>query len=62
MHRPDLVPYYEQLYRRGAYAPSDVRRRHGELAQLRRRKARRGTRKAPERERADEGSPQGALF
>ena len=42
IHRPDLVPYYEQLYRRGAYAPTDVRRRHGELAKLRGRRARRG--------------------
>ena len=30
-HRPDLVPRYEQLYRRGAYAPPEERRR---LAQL----------------------------
>jgi DNA repair photolyase len=30
-HRPALVPRYEQLYRRGAYAPPDERRR---LAQL----------------------------
>jgi DNA repair photolyase len=26
-HRPDLVPRYEQLYRRGAYMPQDERRR-----------------------------------
>jgi DNA repair photolyase len=29
--RPDLVPLYEELYRRGAYAPVEQRRRHGEL-------------------------------
>jgi DNA repair photolyase len=26
-HRPDLVPRYQQLYRRGAYAPPAERRR-----------------------------------
>jgi DNA repair photolyase len=26
-HRPDLVPHYQQLYRRGAYAPPAERRR-----------------------------------
>jgi DNA repair photolyase len=30
-HRPDLVPRYERLYRRGAYAPVEERER---LAQL----------------------------
>ncbi len=30
-HRPDLVPLYRRLYRRGAYAPAEERRR---LAQL----------------------------
>ena len=30
-HRPDLLPRYRQLYRRGAYAPTEERRR---LAQL----------------------------
>jgi hypothetical protein len=29
--RPDLVPRYEQLYRKGAYAPPDERKR---LAQM----------------------------
>jgi DNA repair photolyase len=29
--RPDLVPRYEQLYRRGAYAPKEVRDRVAEL-------------------------------
>jgi DNA repair photolyase len=29
--RPDLVPLYEELYRRGAYAPIEQRRRHGAL-------------------------------
>jgi DNA repair photolyase len=30
-HRPDLVPMYEELYARGAYAPADERRRLAEL-------------------------------
>jgi len=29
--RPDLVPRYEELYRRGAYAPSEERRRLSSL-------------------------------
>jgi DNA repair photolyase len=31
-HRPDLVPRYEQLYRRGAYAPPAERQRLQDLA------------------------------
>jgi DNA repair photolyase len=31
-HRPELIPLYEKLYARGAYAPPDVRRRLAELA------------------------------
>jgi DNA repair photolyase len=30
-HRPDLVPRYKELYRRGAYAPPEERRRLGAL-------------------------------
>jgi DNA repair photolyase len=30
-HRPDLIPRYKQLYRRGAYAPPGERRRLAEL-------------------------------
>jgi DNA repair photolyase len=30
-HRPDLVPRYEELYRRGAYAPKEEQRRIQEL-------------------------------
>jgi DNA repair photolyase len=30
-HRPDLVPRYKELYRRGAYAPPEERRRLGRL-------------------------------
>jgi DNA repair photolyase len=26
-HRPDLIPHYKELYRRGAYAPTEERRR-----------------------------------
>jgi len=31
-HRPDLVPRYEELYRRGPYAPKAVQERLGKLA------------------------------
>jgi DNA repair photolyase len=27
LHRPDLIPMYEEIYRRGAYAPSNMRQR-----------------------------------
>jgi DNA repair photolyase len=30
-NRPDLLPLYEKLYARGAYAPTDKRREHSEL-------------------------------
>jgi DNA repair photolyase len=32
-HRPELVPEYEEMYRRGAYMPADERRRLAELLQ-----------------------------
>jgi DNA repair photolyase len=32
-HRPDLIPRYERLYRRGPYAPPEERRRLAELVQ-----------------------------
>jgi DNA repair photolyase len=32
--RPDLVPRYEELYRRGAYAPKEVQERASRLARL----------------------------
>jgi DNA repair photolyase len=31
-HRPDLIPYYERLYARGAYAPRVVQERMRKLA------------------------------
>ena len=31
-HRPDLVPRYEELYRRGPYAPKAVQERLSKLA------------------------------
>jgi DNA repair photolyase len=36
-HRPDLVERYEELYRRGAYAPADERKRLSRLIGPRRR-------------------------
>src|SRR4029453_18511857 len=47
LHRPDLIPYYQDLYKRGAYAPSEVRNRHAELARLERRRPKRGLRAPP---------------
>jgi DNA repair photolyase len=37
-YRPDLVPRYEELYRRGAYLPAKEKRRLGELTKSFRRK------------------------
>jgi DNA repair photolyase len=34
-HRPDLVPRYERLYRRGAYAPAEERKRLAGLVNYR---------------------------
>jgi DNA repair photolyase len=62
LHRPDLIPLYEELYRRGAYAPSEVRSKHGELAKLAGRKPRTGASKRTERERAGKAGPQRSLF
>jgi DNA repair photolyase len=45
-HRPDLVPMYEQLYARGAYAQSDQRKRHSALIKYRSRRRRRGIKPA----------------
>jgi DNA repair photolyase len=50
-HRPDLVPRYEELYAKGAYAPSEVRKQIEARARLRgrRRRVERGKRAtAPE--------------
>jgi DNA repair photolyase len=41
-HRPDLVPLYEETYRRGAYAPKDVQERMRALARPTRTLASRG--------------------
>jgi len=30
-YRPDLIPHYEELYRKGAYLPTGERRRLGSL-------------------------------
>jgi DNA repair photolyase len=62
LHRPDLIDYYEELYRRGAYAPKEVQQRHAELAKFRRREPRRGLRAAPKSSSTKDGDPQAALF
>ncbi len=70
-HRPDLVGRYEQLYRRGAYAPADERRRLGALVARERRGSRPTLRgqdpgpppqKRPERPRTPQTEPQESLF
>jgi DNA repair photolyase len=62
VHRPDLIPLYEELYQRGAYASSDVRERHAELAKFQRARPRRGLRAAPKSSSTKDGDPQAALF
>lgn len=64
--RPDLVPRYEELYRRGAYAPAEERERLGRMVRRRDSEwvpARRGrlTPRAPERHTRPVHA-QGALF
>jgi DNA repair photolyase len=62
LHRPDLIPMYEELYERGAYARSDVRSRHAELAKFQRARPKRGLRAAPKSSSTKDGDPQAALF
>jgi DNA repair photolyase len=62
LHRPDLIPMYEEMYPRGAYARSEVRNRHAELAKFQRAKPRRGLRAAPKSSSTQGGDPQAALF
>jgi DNA repair photolyase len=47
-HRPDLLPMYEQIYSKGAYASADLRREHSALVKYRSRRRRRGTKRAGE--------------
>ena len=47
-HRPDLVPRHEELYRRGAYAPTAERERLGELVAVTHERARRRHPDAPQ--------------
>jgi DNA repair photolyase len=64
-HRPELVPRYKELYRRGAYAPPEERRRLGRLVNAPGREPRHRMlistgAKAPERQPAE--AEQGRLF
>jgi DNA repair photolyase len=64
-HRPELVPRYKELYRRGAYAPPEERRRLGRLVngpdgEPRHRMLLSTGAKAPERQPAE--PQQGRLF
>ena len=64
-HRPELVPRYKEIYRRGAYAPPEERRRLGRLVNGPGREPRHRMlistgAKAPERQPAE--AEQGRLF
>jgi DNA repair photolyase len=64
-YRPDLIPHYEELYQRGAYVGSEMRRKHGELVNYRgRRQRRRGLRAERNKQVAakDDVPAQSALF
>ena len=64
-YRPDLVPRYEELYRRGAYLPKDEARRLSDLARGPSRARRLRENPAAEPEPATEGqspAPQPKLF
>ncbi len=62
-HRPDLVPYYEELYARGAYAPSAKRREHSALVRYRnRRQRRRGRRETASKPAHKDAPSQSSLF
>ncbi len=52
-NRPDLLPLYEKLYARGAYAPTDKRLEHSEL--VKKYRARRPRRRGRMRSKADDG-------
>jgi DNA repair photolyase len=56
-HRPDLVPRYEELYRRGAYMRSDERDRLASMARIG--KGVRGTRRV--RRTDGDKPPKGAV-
>jgi len=62
LHRPDLLAHYEDLYKRGAYAPSQVRREIEGRVKLARSRPRRGVRKQREKPVADGRDSQPALF
>jgi hypothetical protein len=70
-HRPDLIPRYEQLYARGAYAPPAERKRLSQLVgqsttqrrrYLRDRVNLRRVKEAPPRKREEEVEAQPSLF
>ncbi len=60
--RPDLLPRYEQLYRRGAYAPQGERERLAALVRRGGPGAFRRLRGTPERETGHPEAAQGVLF
>jgi DNA repair photolyase len=58
-HRPDLIPVYEEIYRRGAYVPADVRRKLAALVKGPERRRRRGRGDASSRnaDLVEDGAP-----
>lgn len=63
-HRPDLIPRYEELYKRGAYVPRDVSENLSALVKGGRRRKRRGMRATKPRSGAEDSTEpaQPALF
>ena len=60
-HRPDLIPFYEDLYQRGAYAPSGQRNAHRDLLKYRSRRRRAARARKPQPTKSAEPE-QRALF
>jgi DNA repair photolyase len=62
LHRPDLIPMYEEIYRRGAYAPSDVRQKIEAPLKRPGRRPRRGTNMPAKTTPIRSESPRQTLF
>jgi DNA repair photolyase len=62
LHRPDLIPMYEEIYRRGAYAPSAVREKIEAPLKRPGSRPRRGTQRPAKTKPAATENPRPALF
>jgi DNA repair photolyase len=62
LHRPDLIPMYEKIYRRGAYASSDVRQKIEAPLKRPGSKQRRGFARPKNETRGESENPRPALF